>query len=100
MEERTGFTYETVRAGQPRAYADSVYEYRITIVAMPYADNQDGVKTIAHLLRGRGPDGIADSSEKAGFCQPYFTKIEKANDVWTVVITEPFTDWKEQRVCL
>lgn len=92
MEQRTAFTYETIKAGQPRAYADSFYEYRITIVAMPYADNEDGLKAIAHLLRGRSAGGIADSRETAGFCQPYFTKVEKDGDVWTVALTEPFTD--------
>lgn len=92
MEQRTGFTYETIRAGQPRAYADSFYEWRITIIAMPYADNEDGIKMIAHLLRGRSAGGIAENRETAGFCQPYFTKVEKDNDVWTVCVTEPFTD--------
>jgi len=92
MEQRTGFTYEAIRGGQPRAYADSFYEWRITILSIPYADNENGVKSIAHLLRGRTQGGIADSNDEAGFCQPYFTKVEKINDVWTVALTEPFTD--------
>jgi len=90
-QRRTGFTYETVRAGQARAYADSIYEWRITIVAMPYSDNEDGVKAIAHLLRGIKPGGIADSQDAAGFCQMYFIKVEQTNDVWTVIATSPYT---------
>ena len=88
-------TIETIKAGQPRAYADSIYEYVITVnqVHGPVSDQEKYIRELAKAAYGR-PENIADNrqQDQSGL-HPYVSAIEQLSPTkWKVRIIQPFLD--------
>jgi len=88
----------TIRAGQPRAYADSVYESDIIFSNWwdsttgeregNWCPHRDTVKKLAALLVHDFVD-----SENRHMLDPYLESISKVGpQVWKVVIIDPYCD--------
>lgn len=76
-------TVETVRAGQPRPYADSVYEYIMTLEWIPYGNSEDGFQ----------PRKLAKDAAMAiakGACRNFYEKKDKPE--WHLPILQSMTE--------
>lgn len=85
---------ETIKAGQPRPYADSVYEFVFTFsggVTGKYTPMKDKVLELA--LYWFNHKNVALDKEKREWFQPYLDKIEKLDEnKWSVKFIDPYLD--------
>jgi hypothetical protein len=92
--DKTQITIERVQAGQPRPYADSVYEYILIFTAERgiFEPFPDFVQNIAKVVSGCYE--VQDFGKPTTrFGQPYVSELEKlGTGKWRVKIIEPFVD--------
>lgn len=83
---------ETKRAGQPRPYADSVYEDILTFTddRGKWTPRLEEVRKIAIGLYG---DRVKEKSDVREFWEPYFEEIiQLSENSWRVIIIDPYKD--------
>lgn len=81
---------ETLQAGQPKPYADSIYEYLITLNWCP--DDPDGyIKGLAKTTLDL--HGLRGSSAEGDWWLPYIEEIKRTSEhTWKVRIKRDFLD--------
>jgi hypothetical protein len=94
-------TVETLRAGQPRPYADSIYHYRVTIEwqGLVGYKNPDAPFVPRPQLAQRIVDrilyGLCGPWQELGN-DPFQRRLDRkemtAPGVWEVVVVEPYID--------
>jgi len=88
------FKYECLRAGQARAYQDTIHEYTVTS-DMPEADVK--AQCLKQLGRGVNPDHV--SGQHGGACGfPFglssfysFSKLVGSKGKYRFIVVEPYT---------
>jgi hypothetical protein len=82
-------TVETHQAGQPRAYADSIYEATLTFSWQPM---EPAVKSIASGVLRFGI-AVADKGKQENWAQAYWDYVRKEGpSKWRVRIIQPSTE--------
>jgi hypothetical protein len=90
-------TVERLRAGQPRAYADSVYEAILRVEWVPYFLNQPEEWAPAQfeesVIKRYVRALVHEFSDKPEFLEPSLTMLKKeATGVWHAIVTQPYCD--------
>ena len=90
------FTFEYQRAGQPRPYADHIYEFTVTVEWVPYKDGggiwepNDGLNEAIVIRHARAFQPWHDKPE---WHQPRLKSKRKIGPgVWQFIVTEPYLD--------
>lgn len=89
---------DTVRAGQPRPYADSVYEYVLTFTGGTlgkFTPTQDMVERYVKVIHNpRHDEPVKKKNDPTmEFHHSYFEAIEKLDEnKWKIVIVSPYLD--------
>ncbi len=84
-----------IRQGQPRAYADSYYEYE---VKFEYPVSERQIISFARFLRGDGELFTPDDKIKGipdNYFKPHLSKMEKLDKIgkqWRILIVEHYCD--------
>ena len=81
------FSYETIRIGQPRAYADSYYEF---IITSDLTELEIRKKCFAEL-RGVDPCQTKQGEGWPDVMKPYYSFSHIGNQKYRYLVTEPYT---------
>jgi hypothetical protein len=96
MTERPTVTYTVkhLAAGQPRPYADSTYEYEITLGGEWYGKSPDfGREVIKRVVGGLCRPFSKEKDDARAFYETYLDTLEKRGPGhWFVRIVEPYCD--------
>jgi hypothetical protein len=76
-----------IRSGQPRPYADSVYEYEIINKSETKFDKSFVLKLCVQFLRKTVPE-----KEKTGWWEAHYTFEQIDDRTFRYVVVEPYTD--------
>lgn len=89
-------TVENIRAGQPRPYADSIYEFTIFAEWIPYGKTElEPVKWIELIFisHAKGISYFKLKTEKREWHEKYLDSVVKVGEgKYKFIIIEPFTD--------
>lgn len=89
---KTTIEVEVVRAGQPRPYADSVYEYIITFSGGYGGRYRPTKEMVRKFVEWEHHKPISDKERKDWF-DPYFEVFEEIEpSKWRAIIIEPYDD--------
>mgnify|MGYP006967465292 FL=1 len=85
------FSVETIRAGQPRPYADSVYEYIVK------SELHEGIvrafcTCVLRLQRQRKEDWKSFTEDPSSFFNGYYTFQKIDENTYKYYVFEPFCD--------
>jgi hypothetical protein len=81
------FSHRVLRAGQPRPYADHLFEAEITVLAEREVTEEE-VLAYCQTVRKALP-----RSQKTGenWSWPFYTLRRKGPKMWTYIVTEEYT---------
>jgi len=83
---------ETIHAGQPRPYADSIYEAVITITNDELPDYDIPQKIVENIVKAAFHN-FKKQDEERGWWEPYLKSIEKLDKgKWRFIIIEEYAD--------
>lgn len=92
------FTVETIRAGQPRAYADSEYEYRVE-VSLPIFTNLEKEMTVKRFCtkilkpcHQTYKEWCESMGNEAAYFAGYYTIEKLGENTYRYYVKKPFCD--------
>lgn len=90
---KTVITVETVRAGQPRAYADSFFEYNITVEggAAEFMAKQLATKVLRPCSQTKA-EWQANTGDAGKYFSGYYEFKKTGDNTFNYLKVEPFTD--------
>ena len=101
MSDTLAMTVERVRAGQPRPYADSIYEYVFRFAyadGSPWTPPEDQVRRLAAATHGWGSERVRlrtdePMTSEGDYYRPFIQSATREDDgAWRVIIVRRFTD--------
>jgi len=87
------FTIEYKSTGQPRPYADHIYDFTITVEWIPYGKDDWELNELAYEIIERHARASQNWHDKPEWHQPrLWSKSHVNKGVWQFIVIQPFLD--------